>query len=75
MNFDGQSPLMPTVTDGIFSLLAIAAIIFHLVVFFLLLKDQRNLSRTVVFGLIVIFVPLAGPAGYLCWRTQHASAV
>ncbi|MBN9643985.1 hypothetical protein ACFSSC_01650 [Corynebacterium mendelii] len=75
MNFDGQSPLMPTVVDGIFSVLAIAVIIFHLVVFFLLIKDRRSLSDTIVFGLIVVLVPLAGPAGYLFWRTRRASAL
>lgn len=45
-----------------------ALITGHLVVLIILLRDRRDLTHTIFFGLIVLYVPVAGPVGYLFWR-------
>ena len=71
MYLDGQSPLVPSLSDGIMAALAFTVVTTHLVVLINLLRDRRDLTHTIFFGLIVLYVPVAGPIGYLLWRGRE----
>lgn len=71
MHLDRASPLVYSVNDGIMAVLALIIIAMHLIVFVILLRDRRDLKHTIIFGLIVLYIPVAGPIGYLLWRDRE----